>query len=361
MLSFEERLAVAPILVVDDNETNIMLLENLLRQRGYRNVMSTSNPLAVTALHREHQFALILLDMQMPELDGLGVMRLLRAEAIEDYLPVLVITAQTDFDLRLNALGLGARDFVIKPFANAELAQRIRNLLEVQLAYRDRLEQAAILEVKVRERTAELEATQREILHRLALAGEYRDNETGNHVQRVSHGALALALAAGLDADTAELIGHASPMHDVGKIGIPDHILLRPGRLNEAELRIMRRHVEIGGKILGGHQAPVMSMAYRIAMNHHERWDGQGYPAGIAGVQIPVEARVVTICDVFDALTAVRPYKPAWPVEDALAFLREQAGRHFDPKLVARFIDILPGILAIRARFSDQSDSLPSP
>lgn len=355
MKNFEERLLEAPILVVDDVETNILLLENLLRQRGYRNVRSTSDPFQVAALHRTHQFALILLDMQMPGLDGLGVMRQLRAEIQEDYLPVLVITAQTDADLRLQGLEMGARDYVSKPFVVAELSQRIRNLLEVQLAYRDRLEQALILEEKVRERTRELEETQYEILRRLARAGEYRDNETGNHVLRVSQSSGALARAASIDDATANMILHASPMHDVGKIGIPDHILLRPGRLEGADLAIMRRHVEIGGSILDGHAAPIMRMAYRVAMGHHERWDGAGYPQGLAAEAIPLEARVVAICDVFDALTSVRPYKAAWPIEDAAGYLREQAGKHFDPRLIDCFLAILPDILAIRDAYRDEA------
>lgn len=353
METFEERLAAAPILIVDDNDANILLLENILRQRGYRNVRSCNDPFKVTALHCEHQFALILLDMQMPGLDGLGVMNELRAAAPERYLPVLIITAQTDSELRLKALSLGARDYVTKPLVVAELSQRIRNLLEVELAYRDRLAQAAILEAKVRERTRELEESQKEILHRLALAGEYRDNETGNHVQRVSRSSKALALAVGMNEDVAEMIFHASPMHDVGKIGIPDDILLRPGRLEGKDLQIMRGHVEIGGKILDEHKAPVMKMAHAIAMAHHERWDGKGYPRGLAGSDIPLEARIVAICDVFDALTSVRPYKPAWPIDDAVKYLREQAGMHFDPELSKAFLGILPEIMSIRTQFSD--------
>lgn len=353
METFEERLANAPILIVDDNDANILLLENILRQRGYRNVVACNDPYQVTALHNEHQFAIILLDMQMPGLDGLGVMNALRAAAPERYLPVLIITAQTDSELRLRALSLGARDYITKPLVVAELSQRIRNLLEVELAYRDRLAQAAILEAKVRERTRELEESQKEILHRLALAGEYRDNETGNHVQRVSRSSKALALAVGVNEDAAEMIFHASPMHDVGKIGIPDDILLRPGRLEGRDLQIMRTHVEIGGKILDEHNAPVMKMAHAIAMAHHERWDGKGYPQGLSGNGIPLEARIVAICDVFDALTSVRPYKPAWPIDDAVNYVREQAGMHFDPELSKAFLGILPEIISIRARFSD--------
>ncbi|NJD24974.1 MAG: response regulator [Betaproteobacteria bacterium] len=353
MMTFEERLATAAILIVDDIEANVLLLENLLRQRGYRNVRSTSDPFSVAPLHREHRFAAILLDMQMPGLDGLGVLQQLRADAAGDHLPVLVITAQTDQAMRLKALELGARDYVTKPFVVAELAQRLRNLLEVELAYRDRQQQAVTLEMLVRERTRQLEETQREIVNCLARAGEFRDNETGNHVSRVAYTARALAVAAGFDEAIADQILCASPMHDVGKIGIADHILLRPGRLEGDDLAQMRRHVEIGGEILGGHPAPVMVMACRIALGHHERWDGGGYPAGAAGDAIPVEARVVAICDVFDALLSIRPYKPAWSWDEAVKYVTEQAGKHFDPDLVARFLAILPEIREIRARFVD--------
>jgi putative two-component system response regulator len=357
MKDFQQRLAEAPILVVDDVEANVILLENLLRQRGYQNVRTTSDPLQVKPLHAEVDFALILLDMQMPKLDGLGVLGQLRQQADTSPLPVLVITAQTDSEVRLRALELGARDYVTKPFVVAELSQRIRNLLEVELAYRDRMAYANVLEEEVRQRTREIEATQNEILRRLALAGEYRDNETGNHVMRVSHSSRALAIAFGLDERTAELILHASPMHDVGKIGVPDYILLYPGRLQGEELKRMRSHVEIGGRILDGHDAPVMRMAHRIAMAHHERWDGAGYPKGLAGEDIPVEARIVAICDVFDALTSPRPYKAAWTIDDAANYLREQSGRHFDPRLVGCFLDILPDVIAIRDSYTD----LPEP
>ncbi len=352
-MEFENRLHNAPILVVDDKEANVLLLENLLRQRGYVNVTSTRDPFSVAELHRVRQFALILLDMQMPGLDGLGVMGQLRRDANRNFLPVLVVTAQTDGDLRLRALEGGARDHVTKPFVAAELAQRIRNLLEVELAYRDRIEHAALLERKVQERTRDLEETQFEILRRLARAGEYRDNETGNHVHRVSQTSRALALAAGLDQALADMIQHASPMHDVGKIGIPDGILLRPGRLEGEDLEQMRRHVEIGGSILGGHTAPIMRMAHRIAMGHHERWDGSGYPSGLKGDAIPIEARVVAICDVFDALTSARPYKQAWSVQASIDYLHAESGRHFDSALVQCFVSILPQVLEIRTRFKD--------
>jgi len=247
-------------------------------------------------------------------------------------------------------------DYISKPFVDTEFAHRIRNHLEVRMLYSERENQNAILEQKVSERTAELKETQTEILRRLAKAGEFRDNDTGNHVQRVSHSCRALAQAAGLDAHTMEMIYMASPLHDIGKIGVPDHILLKKGRLNDEEQVIMRKHVDYGVELLDNHPAHVLQVACSIAQNHHEKWDGSGYPNALAGEAIPIAARIVAICDVFDALTSVRPYKVAWTVESAVGFLQEQAGSHFDPNLVALFLNILPEVEAIRERFSDPID-----
>ena len=343
----------APILIVDDREVNIELLTQILEQRGYRNLHSTTDPTEVAARHKETHFDLILLDLMMPTMDGIGVMESLIAGLDDDYLPVIVVTAQTDAKTRQRALERGARDFITKPFQVMEVLQRISNELEVRMLYHDREQEAVRLELRVRERTRELEEAQVEILHRLAIAGEYRDNATGNHVLRVGHSCHLLALAAGLAPALAMNIFNTSPMHDIGKIGIPDHILLKPGRLEGAELATMRRHAEIGGLMLANHVAPVMRMASQIAYCHHEKWDGSGYPAGTAGEAIPIEARIVAICDVFDALTSARPYKRAWPLDEAVAYIRDGAGRHFDPRLVACFLDILPQILALRAAHAD--------
>jgi putative two-component system response regulator len=349
------RSLAARILVVDDIEANVLLLQNLLRQQGYGNVHGTTDPTRVAALHDSDPFELILLDLQMPGCDGFEVMRQLTRDLKGDFLPVIVVTAFTDTENRIKALGQGARDYITKPFLVAEVVHRIRNYLEVRMLYLERQRQAEILEQKVRERTRELSETQKEILRRLALAGEYRDNETGNHVARVSHTCKALALAAGFSDDMAEMIFHASPMHDIGKIGVPDHILLKPGRLELDEMTIMRQHAQIGGTMLGGHPAAILQLAHSIALHHHEKWDGSGYPDALAGAAIPEEVRIVTICDVFDALTSSRPYKKAWPIETAINHLRDEAGRHFDPRLVDIFISILPAILEIRDRFADRT------
>lgn len=327
---------------------------------GFKNIRSTTEPRDVQQMYSNDQFDLILLDIRMPHMDGFEVMMEL-AKVIEgDYLPVLVLTAQQDMETRMRALELGAIDYVTKPFDSNEVLNRIHNILLIRKLFNERKDYAQLLEKKVEERTRELlrrtielEQTRHAIIRCLGRAGEYRDNETGNHVIRMSKSSKVLAMAAGLDEQRAELIVNASPMHDIGKIGIPDAILLKPGKLDADEWEIMQRHVAIGGEILSQDDSELMKMAYTIAMSHHEKWDGSGYPRGIKGEAIPIEGRISAICDVFDALTSERPYKKAWSVEDALALIAENSGSHFDPKLVVLFKKVLPDILKIREHYSD--------
>ena len=354
--SLDARIHAARILVVDDSEDQLDLMELMLRKHGYANVSLTADPTSVTPSYIATPFDLILLDMEMPVMNGVEVMRQLRGNLKGAFMPVIVLTAHEGAGVRLQALKEGARDYISKPFVDTEFAHRIRNHLEVRMLYNERERQNEILELRVAERTEELKESQTEILRRLAKAGEFRDNDTGNHVTRVSHSCRALARAADLNAHLTEMIYMASPLHDIGKIGVPDHILLKKGRLTDEELVIMRQHVEFGVEMLGNHPAPVLQVACSIAQHHHEKWDGTGYPNALVGETIPVEARIVAICDVFDALTSVRPYKVAWTVENAIAFLQENAGSHFDPNLVKLFVKILPEIQAIRARFSDPLD-----
>ncbi|MBM3341363.1 MAG: response regulator [Betaproteobacteria bacterium] len=352
----DARIHAARILVVDDNPDQLYLMELMLHKHHYRNVEVTADPTQVASAYAANPYDLILLDMEMPVMNGADVMRELKSHLKGEFLPVIVLTAHDGAQVRLQVLEAGARDYISKPFVEAEFAHRIRNHLEVRMLYKERERQNEILELKVIERTEELRESQTEILRRLAKAGEFRDNDTGNHVTRVSHSCRALARAAGLDAHLTEMIYMASSLHDIGKIGVPDHILLKKGRLTDDEQVIMRQHVEFGVEMLGNHPAPVLQVACSIAQNHHEKWDGTGYPEGLIGAAIPVEARIVAICDVFDALTSVRPYKVAWTVENAVAFLQENAGSHFDPNLVELFIKILPEIEDIRARFADPVD-----
>ncbi|SCA55336.1 Response regulator receiver modulated metal dependent phosphohydrolase [Candidatus Terasakiella magnetica] len=342
------------ILVVDDNPSNVLLLEALLQQEDYHNISSTTDPTQVRSLHEENDFDLILLDIQMPRMNGFEVMEQLKEHhAQDDYLPVLVLTAQTDMETRLRSLDLGARDFVTKPFQHAEVLQRIHNSLEIRHLYKQQKEYSHTLEEKVHEATAELRKSQLDIIRCLGRAGEYRDNETGEHVIRMSKSCQALALACGLSERHAEQILYASPMHDVGKIGIADNILLKPGKLTPEEWKTMQTHAQLGAGILADNESETVQLARTIALSHHEKWDGTGYPNGLSGEDIPMEGRIAAICDVFDALTSWRPYKKAWTVDEAIAFLNENAGTHFDPNLVPKFVEILPQVLEIRDEHQD--------
>jgi len=341
------------ILIVDDNQANVQLLEMLLQIENFENVQSTMDPRDVVALHQEHNFDLILLDIRMPQMDGFQVMEALKDIHREDYLPIIVLTAQKDMETRLRALELGAKDFLTKPFERLEVLHRIENMLEVRHLYNQQSRQAEILERKVQDRTREIMTTRLEIIQRLGRAGEYRDNETGMHVIRMSKGCHRLAIASGLSEGHAEQIFQASPMHDVGKIGIPDHILLKPGKLDAEEWDIMMSHSEIGADIIGEHDSGLMIMARQISLTHHEKWDGSGYPGGLRAEQIPIEGRIAAICDVFDALISARPYKEPWPVEKAMALIRDEAGKHFDPDLVKHFVSIQDQIIRIRDKYSD--------
>jgi putative two-component system response regulator len=361
-MTFDLAIAIkqSSILVVDDVPANIALISRVLAQDGYATVDTETDPRQVRSRVASHRYDLILLDIRMPHLDGHQLIDLLRLDYGNDYLPVLVLTAQTDMATRKRALEQGVRDFVTKPFELWELLHRVRNMLEVRVLWRELGHHSAGLEVRVAERTRELEDTRLDVLRRLALVGEFRDNDTGMHVRRMSHYSRHLANLAGLPDDQCSMILDAAPLHDIGKIGIPDGILLKQGTLDPKEWSVMQRHVEIGGHMLATPSFGLLAMARTIALAHHERWDGRGYPNGLTGDQIPLVARIVTVCDVFDALTSVRPYKPAWSIEDACGFLRENAGRQFDPGLVVLFLANLPEFLAIRERFLDpDSDSPP--
>jgi putative two-component system response regulator len=343
----------ARVLIVDDQPPNVLLLTRLLETDGYRNVTGTSDPTQVRAMHQEDPFDLILLDIRMPKLDGFGVMQQLHEDTSDDYVPILVLTAQNDDATRLRALEEGAKDFVTKPFNQFEVKNRIRNMLEVRLLHNRVRNQNQILEQKVQERTRQIHDTRLEIIRRLGRAAEYRDNETGLHIIRMSTYSAQLARAMGLKPAHVELILNASPMHDIGKLGIPDSILLKPGRLDASEMSVMQTHSQIGADILAGHESTLMRSASRIALCHHEKWDGSGYPRGISGTDIPLEARIAAVADVFDALTSKRPYKEAWEEERAVAHMEKCSGSHFDPGVIEVFMKILPDIRATRERYAE--------
>lgn len=348
-----ESLKTAKILIVDDQAPNVVLLEKILQADGYDQVTATTDSRQVAELYARHHFDLVLLDLNMPYLTGFEVMQQLNELEPDNYVPILVLTALPDMKTRLRALESGARDFLTKPFDRLEVLSRIRNMLEVRMMHNQIRDQNRMLEEKVQERTRELADTRFEIIRRLGRAAEYRDNETGLHIVRMSKYSQLLGRAAGMSQTQSELLLNASPMHDIGKIGIPDSILLKPGKLDMDEWEVMKTHPVIGAEILSGHQSELMGMASQIALAHHEKWDGSGYPHGLQGEEIPLEARVVAVCDVFDALTTARPYKKAWPVEEAIAYIHDNSGKHFDPELVNLCPAILPEILLIRARYAE--------
>jgi len=266
-------------------------------------------------------------------------------------LQVIVLTAQTERETRLAALARGARDYLVKPFDNDEVLSRIRNALETRFLYQDRQNEADRLERLVEERTRLLSETQFELVRCLARAGEFRDNDTGSHILRVSIGCHMLAQKAGLPRKEAELIRYASMMHDIGKIGIADGVLLKPSRLTPDEFEHMKTHCQVGVDILGDYDADVTRMARDIAYTHHERWDGKGYPRGLKGDDIPISGRITAIIDVYDALISTRPYKKAFTIEEALEKIRDGAGHQFDPTLVDHF-------MAIQDEFQQQMSAL---
>lgn len=343
----------AKILIVDDNSANVALLEAILEEEDYEQLFSTTDPRDVVSLYRQHRFDLILLDIRMPWMSGFEVLSALDAEVGDDYLPVIVLTAQTDAETRQQALEAGAKDFITKPFEDWEVLLRIQNMLETRLYYTRQVARADLLEQEVCKRTEEIRQTQLEIVRRLGVAGEFRDNETGAHVERMSNICCLLAEKYGLGREYAERLLYASTMHDVGKIGISDAVLLKPDKLDELEWQMMKRHPQIGAQIIGKHDSVLMTLAHETALCHHEKWDGTGYPRGLSGEEIPVGARIAAISDVFDALTSERPYKTAWSVDKAVEVIKVESGRHFEPRLVEIFIENLAEIVTIKERYAD--------
>ncbi len=324
----------ARLLVVDDEERNVRVLEAILKRSGFGQVVSTTDPREAVDLYTSFQPDIVLLDLRMPHLDGFALMNALQAVVPEEsFLPLVVLTADITTEARQSALAAGASDFLTKPFDAAEVVLRVRNLLKTRFLTLN-------LEVRVKERTREIRETQHEVLERLARASEFRDDDTGQHTQRVGHASALLAKALGQSDEQITLLRRTAPLHDVGKIGVADGILLKPGRLSDEELVLMRRHTLIGADLLSGGRSELMHSAQTIALNHHEHWNGAGYPNGLSGEEIPLEGRIVTVVDVFDALTHQRPYKPAWSLLDSLSEIRCQSGRQFDPQVVEAFMTL---------------------
>jgi len=349
----QDHILQARILVVDDNLTNVVLLQKLLEAEGYLHVEGVTDSRVVVGMYEAEPYDLVLLDIRMPHMDGYDVMEGLKGVANGDIPPIMVLTAQTDMDTKLKALAAGAQDFLHKPFDRVEALTRIHNMIEVRLLHKQVRRQNEILEQKVQERTQELEDTRLEVVHRLGRAAEYKDNETGMHVVRMSKIAHLLAIALGMSDEDAKLLLHASPMHDIGKIGIPDGVLLKPGKLDPDEWEVMKTHSQIGAEILGDHPSPLMQMARLVALTHHEKWDRSGYPKGLKGEDIPLVGRIAAVAEVFAALTSGRPYTKGWSIEGAAEYIKGQAELHFDPAVVEKFSEHLDEIANIRKPLRD--------
>jgi len=328
------------ILVVDDVPANIDVLSEILRP-NYQVKVATNGTMALKIALSSHPPDMILLDIMMPEISGYEVCRQLQANKFTRHIPIIFVTAMDEIKNETKGFELGAVDYITKPVNPSIVQARVK----IHLALRD---QNRLLEQKVNERTIELQETRLKLIHCLGAAAEYRDEETGDHILRMSHYSHIIALAAGMAQEEADLLFQVAPMHDVGKIGIPDRILLKPGKLDQEEWEIMKTHTTLGGKIIGEHPSSLLQMARQVALTHHEKWDGTGYPYGLVGEDIPLVSRIVMLADVFDALTSERPYKKAWAEELAIEEINKSSGSHFDPQLVAAFMKALPKILEAR-------------
>jgi putative two-component system response regulator len=347
------------ILVVDDQPQNIELLEAHLVPQGYEIVMATSGKEALAKLS-SNKIDLALLDVMMPGMDGFELIRRIRQDNENRHLPIILVTALRETEDRVKGIEAGCDDFLSKPVDRMELLARIKSLLKVK-AYNDLMcNYRKELEAAVTKRTAELnhaieriKAASLDTIYRLSVASEYKDEDTGAHIRRMSLYSAAVARRMGLDENNIETILYAAPMHDLGKIGIPDRILLKPGKLDPAEWEVMKQHTVIGASILTGSDAEFIVLGETIAKCHHEKWDGSGYPNGLTGAAIPIAARIAAIADVFDALTSKRPYKEAFSVDKSLAIIREGGGSHFDPDVVDAFFAVQDEILAIKKKYED--------
>jgi putative two-component system response regulator len=334
------------VLVVDDTPFNIDVLRGVLSSSCVLKV-ATNGEKALTLAQSSPQPDLVLLDVMMPGMDGYEVCRRLKRNEDTRHIPVIFVTSMSEVEDEKRGFEAGGVDYITKPVSPPLVQARVATHLKLYAHERHLTE-------LVKARTRELEETRLEVIRRLGRAAEFKDDETGQHVIRMSHYVRLLAEAIGLPSAEVEVFFHAAPMHDIGKIGIPEAILLKPGKLTPEEWEVMKRHPAIGAGIIGRHTNALLETARIMALTHHEKWDGSGYPRGLKGEGIPLAGRIVAIADVFDALSSARPYKQAWSIEDSMAFIEQHAGSHFDPTLVERFKATLPEVLKVRALYLDQ-------
>lgn len=345
------------IAIIDDSDINLTLLKALVMKLGDCEPISFQESPVGLAWCCENLPDLIIVDYMMPELDGMQFIERLRAVGGREEIPLLMITANDDKDVRYAALQIGATDFLTKPVDRIEFSARVRNMLALGNSRRQLADRAAWLADEVKKATLVIHSREQELLFRMSRAAEFRDPETGAHIQRMAHFSRLIAATLGLSASDQELILQAAPMHDVGKIGIPDYILLKPARLTPEEFEVMKGHSRLGFELLNGSDSKILQAAASIAIAHHEKYDGSGYPYGVAGEAIPLFGRIVAVADVFDALTSERPYKKAWELGRSVDFLRDGSGQHFDPACVNAFLASLDEALVIQSRFQDAEES----
>jgi putative two-component system response regulator len=370
------RIKQSKVMIVDDEPLNIKVLRRLLELEGFTNFCTTTESPTAISLIRQEQPDIVLLDLMMPYVSGLDILAEVRADAELSFVPILILTAVTDRETRIRAVELGATDFLNKPIDASELLPRVRNVLAVK-SFQDQLRNYNNdLELAVRQQTAELEKSHRDLVRCLAQAAEYRDDDTGHHVLRVGRYARLIGEALGFDSKTLDTLEQAALLHDIGKIGIPDAVLLKPGKLTEDEFAVMqkhanfgkrilarcsadeessiRRHAEVGARILEVGTSQLLDMARTIAITHHERWDGTGYPLGLKGKDIPLVGRIVAAADVFDALSSRRCYKEPFPLDKCFEIMREQRGQQFDPDVLDAFFKVREAIVHVQLEYADE-------
>ena len=341
------------IVIVDDNLVNVRLTEALVEQMGNCKAQCFIDPVAALTWCESHPFDLLIVDYMMPALDGIELITRLRISPGRSQVPILMVTASNEREVLYRALEAGATDFLTKPIDTVEFGARVRNMLAIRRSHVSLANRAEELAAEVRKATAEILDREKDTILRLSKAAEFRDPETGAHIVRMAHYSRLICEELSDDPDFVASVFEAAPMHDVGKLGTPDHILLKPGKLTPEEFEIMKQHAQIGWVILKDGASPILRMAAEIARSHHEKFDGSGYPLGLAGEAIPLTGRIVAVADVFDALTSARPYKPAWEIPRAVEFMRLNRGTHFDPACVDAFFSRWEEALEIRERFKD--------